>query len=267
MSSGYSASSDLSTDWLEADWNCCGQFSFGWRRKEGPVNQRQLILKSAKGIPLVPSSAGFISPGQCLHWAACVFSKISETRWATKICCRCSEFRIHCKVVELSVHKCMLLMLIRCSFFKNLAIRDPKTAACSSSLVIVCCLRGATRAFPMTKLTLLFWCQGCGTRSTQLLQVLHTMHHWRRGGLFGRIDDRNNVGVFRLVEGRVFPSANWRSPVKCLEWWCRPILVLFSKSAAVESVVELLLAMLFRVGRIWKLLSWEKLSLCWCLCC
>ena len=29
MSSGYSASSDLSTDWLETGGNCWGQFSFG----------------------------------------------------------------------------------------------------------------------------------------------------------------------------------------------------------------------------------------------
>ena len=127
-----------------------GQFSGVFNRKEGSVNQRQVSVRSAMGMPLVASSAGLMLPGQWGHWWTVVVSRISETRLAMKICCRLCEFRIHWTTVVLSDQKKVCDIGKVDSLLTKLAIRVPSTAAWSSSFVIVCCLRGATRAFPKT---------------------------------------------------------------------------------------------------------------------
>ena len=51
-----------------ASFNCSfGQLHSGSHLKFGLVNILDLLLNSDRGIPRVPSSAGFRGPGQCFH--------------------------------------------------------------------------------------------------------------------------------------------------------------------------------------------------------
>ena len=113
-----------------------GQLHSGSHMNFGPVNHLDLLLNSDSGIPRVLSSTGFRVPGQWFHWLAWVLSKNSATQWATKTCCRLSDTCIHWSAVVLSVHICVELMSILCSLRMNFVRRAPKTAACSSILVI-----------------------------------------------------------------------------------------------------------------------------------
>ena len=120
-----------------------------------PVIHLDVLLNSDRGIPRVPSSAGFRGPGQYFHWLAWVLSKISATLWITKICCRLAYSCIHWSAFVLPIHICVELMSILCSLRMNFARLAPKTAARSSNLVIACCFTEATRAFPSTKALLI----------------------------------------------------------------------------------------------------------------
>ena len=100
-------------------------------KKCGPLTQ-QISCKILAAIPRVPASAGLSLVATCFHWSTLVNSKISQTRFATKIG-RFSLELIQWRTFVLSVHKNTWLTVTisaRTIFFFS---RAASRAACNSS--------------------------------------------------------------------------------------------------------------------------------------
>ena len=72
-------------------------------KKCGPLTPL-LSCRTSADIPRVPASAGLSLVATWFHWSTLVYSKISQTRFSTKIGCFSFEL-IHWRTVVLSVHK------------------------------------------------------------------------------------------------------------------------------------------------------------------
>ena len=81
------------------------------------------------------------------HWTTLVYSKISQTRFATKTGCFSLEL-IHCRTVVLSVHMNTVLTVTVSACVISLFSQAAGRAACNSSFGTVITFIGATRAFP-----------------------------------------------------------------------------------------------------------------------
>ena len=123
-------------------------------RNCGPLTQL-LSCKISADIPRVPASAGLSIVAKWFHWSTLVYSKNSQTRFATKIGCFSFEL-IHWRTVVLSVHMYTCLTVTVSACVISLFSRATSRAACNSSFGTVITFIGATRAFPKTNASSVF---------------------------------------------------------------------------------------------------------------
>ena len=89
--------SSIMTAWLTSSLMLLMTSLFGTKgnlelvKKCGPLTQL-LSCKTSADIPRVPASAGLSLVATWFHWSTLVYSKISQTWFATKIDCFSLEF-------------------------------------------------------------------------------------------------------------------------------------------------------------------------------
>lgn len=119
-------------------------------RNDGPFHHVELTERSFAFRPREGMSAGFNSPGQCLHESLDVKLRISSTRCCT-YCFHILSFFIQQRVVMESVQLNVLNCLtVEVNLLTSLARR---TVPSNSRRGIVCFFIGATLDFEATKLT------------------------------------------------------------------------------------------------------------------
>ena len=123
-------------------------------RKCGPLTQ-MLSCKISADIPRVPASAGLSLVATWFHWSTLVYSKNSQTRFATKIGCFSLEL-FHWRTVVLSGHMNTWLRVTVSACVISLFSREASRAACNSNFGTVNTFSGATRAFPKQTQDLFF---------------------------------------------------------------------------------------------------------------
>ena len=117
-------------------------------RNCGPLTQL-LSCKISADIPRVPASAGLSLVATCFYWSTLVYSKILQTRFATKI--GCFSFKlIHWRTVVLSVHMYTWLTVTVSACVISFFSRAASRAACNSSFGTVITFIGTTSAYPKT---------------------------------------------------------------------------------------------------------------------
>ena len=117
-------------------------------KKCGHVTQL-LSCKASADIPRVPASAVLSLVATWFHCSSLVYSKISQTRFETKVGCFSLEL-IHWRTVVLSSHMNTRLTVIVNACVISPFSRAASRAACNSSFGRVITSIGATRTFPKT---------------------------------------------------------------------------------------------------------------------